>query len=32
MQDLATDVRRVLDENYPDAAKPKAVKKRFIFF
>jgi len=32
MQDLATDTRRVLAENYPDAAKPKTVKKRFFFF
>lgn len=32
MQDLAADARRVLDQNYPDAAKPKAVKKRFFFF
>jgi outer membrane protein assembly factor BamD len=32
MQDLATDTRRVLIENYPDAAKPKVVKKRFLFF
>jgi len=32
MQDLATESRRVLLENYPDAAKPKTVKKRFFFF
>jgi len=32
MQDLATETRRVLVENYPDAAKPKTVKKRFFFF
>ena len=32
MQDLATESRSVLLENYPDAAKPKTVKKRFFFF
>jgi len=32
MQDLATESRHVLIENYPDAAKPKTVKKRFFFF
>jgi len=32
MQDLASDARRVLEENYPDAAQPKATKKRFLFF
>lgn len=32
MQDLAADARRVLMENYPEAAQPKATKKRFIFF
>jgi len=32
MQDLASESRRVLLENYPDAAKPKTVKKRFFFF
>lgn len=32
MQDLAADARRVLEENYPDAAQPKATKKRFLFF
>ena len=32
MQDLATESRRILAENYPDAAKPKTVKKKFFFF
>lgn len=32
MQDLAADTRSVLVENYPGAAKPNTVKKRFIFF
>lgn len=32
MQDLAAATRRVLTENYPDAVKPKTVKKRFLFF
>jgi outer membrane protein assembly factor BamD len=32
MQDLATETRNVLVQNYPDAAKPKTVKKRFFFF
>jgi len=32
MQDLAAESRRVLQENYPDAAKPKTVKKKFFFF
>ncbi len=32
MQDLAAETRRVLVENYPEAAKPKTVKKRFFFF
>ncbi len=32
MQDLATDARRVLEENYPDAVQPPAIKKRFFFF
>jgi len=32
MQDLATETRQVLIDNYPDAAKPKTVKKRFFFF
>jgi outer membrane protein assembly factor BamD len=32
MQDLATDTRSILAANYPDAAKPKTVKKRFFFF
>lgn len=32
MQDLAADARRVLEENYPDAAQPKATKKKFLFF
>jgi len=32
MQDLAAETRRVLAKNYPEAAKPKTVKKRFFFF
>ncbi len=32
MQDLATETRKVLIDNYPEAAKPKTVKKRFFFF
>jgi outer membrane protein assembly factor BamD len=32
MQDLAGDARRILEENYPDAAQPKGTKKRFFFF
>jgi len=32
MQDLAAETRRILEENYPDAAKPKTVKKHFFFF
>lgn len=32
MQDLAADTRRILEENYPDAAQPRSTKKRFLFF
>ncbi len=32
MQDLAADTRRILEENYPDAARPRSTKKRFLFF
>ena len=32
MQDLAGDTRRVLMENYPEAAEPKVTKKRFFLF
>jgi len=32
MQDLAADARRILEENYPEAAQPKATRKRFFFF
>jgi outer membrane protein assembly factor BamD len=32
MQDLASDTRRVLEENYPDAVQPPVTKKRFFFF
>ena len=32
MRDLAESTRLVLEENYPDAAQPKEVKKKWFYF
>ncbi len=32
MKDLAQSTQRVLDENYPDAQKPKQIKKKMFYF